>query len=153
MPPSPIALSPGKKTEDDIQGKSKSSNLLGWEDIDHSQTLDLGDLGSTSIVFQKVFDNKRDIPNYMVLRSCYQYDFTPEKRKLVEMAQAHDNSYFLATRSIFNYNQKVFVGSELSDISLADIIDCTIPINETQLSTILYQVSSGRCATAETKTS
>lgn len=123
----------------DVQAQSKAIKLLGWEDIDHSQTLDLGCQGSTSLVFRKDFDSKRDTLNYMVLRFCDRCDFTPEKSQLVEMA--YDNASFLSTGCLFDYNQKVFVGSELADMSLADIIDCTIPMDEVHLSTILDQVS------------
>ena len=116
-----------------------STTLLRWEDIDDSQTLDLGGLGGTSLVFTK--DSERPGPNYFALRSYNQAEFTPERRRLIELASADEN-LFLEVHCLFDHNRKVYVGTELSDMSLADIIDCTMPINEVQLSAVLGQVSS-----------
>lgn len=138
---SPVLISSGDGLKVDVQSQSKPLNVVGWEDIDHSQTLDLGDPGSTSIVFTKDFNDRANAVNYMALRFCDQCDFTPEKRELVLLSQAHNNTSFLPTLCMFENNQKVYVASELSDMSLADIIDCTIPMTETHLSAILNQVS------------
>jgi hypothetical protein len=115
--------------------------LLRWDDIDDSQTLDLGDPGGTSIVFTKESSPESHEPSYFVLRCSAQVEFTPARRRLLELASA-DEDLFLAVRCVLHRSQKVYVGTELSDMSLADIIDCTISINEIQLSAILSKVSS-----------
>ena len=123
------------------EGQSTPAALLRWDDIDDSQTLDLGGSGSTSLVFTKNSDPGSPGPNYFTLRSYSQVKFTPERRRLIELASAEEN-LFLSVRCVFNQNQRLYVGTELSDMSLADIVDCSIPVNEIHLSAILGQVSS-----------
>jgi hypothetical protein len=121
--------------------KQMMSRDLKWEDFDHTKTLKLGFSGSTSIIFTR---QPLDKYNCAVLRFCDEVAFTAEKRRLVETALAETalaNERFLTVLCSFSYNQKIFVVSELADISLADIIDCTIPLQEIQLATILDQVS------------
>lgn len=115
--------------------------LLQWDDIDDSQTLDLGRPGGTSLVFTKDSSPESHEPNYFALRCDNHLKFTSERRRLLELASA-DEDLFLAVRCVLQRNQMVYVGVELSDMSLADIIDCTISINEIQLSAIVSQVSS-----------
>jgi hypothetical protein len=110
------------------------SRKLEWEDFDHTKTLKLGLSGSTSIVFPRQPLSNSDCA---VLRFCDEVAFTAEKRGLVETAI---NEHFLSVRCLFSYDRKFFVGSELSDMSLADIIDCTIALREIHLATILAQV-------------
>lgn len=76
-----------------------------------------------------------------VMRSCEPVSFTRDRQQLVQMARVHGSTLLLATGSCFNFNHKVFVTSELFDISLADLMDCTILIQEDHLSTIIYQAS------------
>ena len=110
-----------------------------WEEFDHSQTLVLGDMNTTSIVFQKYPENKAF--GLAVLRFCERKHFTDEKRKLLEAA-GQKSQLFLSTLCVFEHNRKIFVGSELSDMSLADIIDCTIPLQEIHVATVTKQVIS-----------
>jgi hypothetical protein len=119
-----------------LEPSRKGLKSLQWEDFDHSQTLSLGSTESTSIVFEKIN------PGHVALRFCQLSGFSAEKKRLVHIAQKAEQTGFLTTRCIFNYEQKVYVGSELLDMSLADIIDCTIPLQEVHLSTILSQVIS-----------
>jgi hypothetical protein len=96
---------------------------------------------STIIIFHK----HEDI--YLALRSCDQSKFTAEKKQLVEIARGLDNHSFLSSFYIFPNSQShhndetCFVASEYSDMLLTDIIDCTIPLQETHLSTIFNQAS------------
>lgn len=138
---SPATVFSAEDLTADHQHQLSPTNLLAWEDIDHTQTLELGDSGSTSLVFRKDFDTESAMPNYFTLRACHPSDFTAEKKQLVEMAVFHNNALFLHVRCAYSYGQQLFVGSELADMSLADIIDCTIPIDEVHLSAVLHQVS------------
>jgi hypothetical protein len=119
-----------------LEPARKGLKSLQWEDFDHSQTLSLGAAESTSIVFEKMN------LGHVALRFCPLSGYSAEKKRLVHIAQKAEQTSFLTTRCIFNYEQKVYVGSELSDMSLADIIDCTIPLQEVHLSAILNQVIS-----------
>jgi hypothetical protein len=107
----------------------------------NTQTLDLGGLGGASLVFTKISDRESHEPHYFALRSCNRVEPTPERRRLIEVASGDEN-LFLTVRCLFDHNQRVHVGTELSDMSLADIVDCSIPVNEIHLSAILAQVSS-----------
>jgi hypothetical protein len=120
------------------------SKQLQWESFDHSKTLNLTESGATSIVYQWSTHHP------LVLRSCAEKDYTSQKRQLVEFARANlksepNDSPFLSIECVFKHGSKYFVGSELSDISLEDIIECSIPLEEEHLSTILCQVRSSRC--------
>jgi len=109
---------------------------LQWEDFDHTQTLAIADSGSTVICYQE------KTGDFVVLKSCTESDYSTSRKKLVEMARSdEENALFLLTKCVFNYNDNVYVGSELSDMSLADIIECSIALEEKHLSTILNQVS------------
>ena len=59
---------------------------------------------------------------------------------MIELVSAEEN-LFLIVYCILDKNQKVYISTELSDISLIDIIYCMIPIDEIHLSAILRQVS------------
>jgi hypothetical protein len=105
---------------------------LKWEDFDHLETLSLADSGSTTIGFLKTYNN-------MVLRFCPVELYTAQRRYLVELELPSPG--LLVTKGVFNHGDLVYVASELSDVSLADIIDGTISLQEVHISTILGQVS------------
>ncbi|TVY13662.1 hypothetical protein LARI1_G009009 [Lachnellula arida] len=109
---------------------------LQWEDFDHTQTLCLGYSGSTCIVYQK------NVFNSFVLRYCPEESYTQTRSQLVAMARVDESKSFLSTNSVFKYSRNVYVASELSDMSLEDIIDCTIPLQENHVSSILAQIIS-----------
>ncbi|KAH8787539.1 hypothetical protein F5882DRAFT_461552 [Hyaloscypha sp. PMI_1271] len=116
-------------------GNASSREVAHWEDLDHTQTLHLGDSEATRIVYQKLtFD-------YAVLRSCPETEYTSEKKALVELSRTQSNMHLLSTAWVFSYKRRLHVGSELSDMSLADIIDCTISLEEIHVKTILHQVA------------
>lgn len=112
------------------------SSTLEWDDFDHSQTLCLGFSGSTSIVYQKHTFNS------FLLRFSKIDTYTSHRSQLVEIARTDKTNSFLNTKSVFEHKQRIYVASELSDISLEDIIDCTIPLNKIHLSSVLSQVCS-----------
>jgi hypothetical protein len=109
--------------------------VLQWDDFDYSQTLHLGFSESTSVVYRKnTFEPT-------VIRSTSKVSYNKVKRGLVEMTRAHLNlKSFMLTVCVIKYSSKIFVGSELSDISLAEMIDYTISFLECHLSAILSQV-------------
>ena len=55
---------------------------------------------------------------------------------MIKLVSAKEN-LFLIVYYILDKNQKVYISTELSDISLIDIIYCIIPIDEIYLSAIL----------------
>lgn len=112
---------------------SKSTPPLQWEDFDHTQTLVLGD--STSIFYPK-----KNLQQRTVVSFCDKIFYTEEMSRLVEIAHAPENNSFLSTSCVFEHEDRMYVGSELSDIALADIINCNIPVREQHLSAILNQV-------------
>lgn len=114
--------------------KAAELSTVKWEDFDHSQTLHLGYSTTTRIVF------KFTTLDPVLLKSCKSFSYTDLRGKLVEIAKTSQDALFLETKCVFSYRQDVYVGSELSDMSLEDIIDCTIPLQEVHLSSILYQV-------------
>lgn len=105
---------------------------LSWDSFDHSRTLRLGLSGSTSIVFQPASCG------VFVLRFCNEDDFTPARKILMRMSASIDG--LISAPCHFFYDRKCYIGSELSDMSLSDIIECTLPLQELHLSTILSQV-------------
>jgi hypothetical protein len=106
-----------------------------WEDFDHSKTLDLAESGSTSIVYHRTTGES------FVLRVCVEVGLTYQKKLLVAIAGCHpSSSHFLSTACVFTHDSNYYVGSELSQVSLEDIIECSIPVEEGQISTILCQV-------------
>jgi hypothetical protein len=111
------------------------NNVLRWEDIDHTKTLSIGDSGQTSIVYR---ENANDV--CCVLKSCSLMDYSQECEAMARIAQRDSEGPLLFTKCIFNFDGRCFVGSELSGVSLAEIIDCTIYLKEVHLSTILQQV-------------
>ena len=123
-------------------GDASSKGAAQWEDLDHAQTLCLGNSGATTIVYRK--------PNLdcAVLRSCSETQYTSEKKALVELSRTQSNLHLLSTKWIFSHSKRLYVGSELSDMSLADIIDCTISLEENHIKTILNQVT---CQTVNNK--
>jgi hypothetical protein len=109
---------------------------LQWEDFVHSKTLNLSDSGSTSIAYTRATDKS------IVLRFCSEKDYTPQKQQLVELAFLDlESNAFLSTACVFAHNDLYYVGSEMSDISLEDIVESSIPLEEEHIWTILCQVS------------
>lgn len=108
--------------------------INGWDGLDHSQTLNLGFSGTTSIVFER----KTFQP--FIMRACDDNKLTTERKQLAEMAQDNKNSFLIRTCFMFKHGKRHVVGSALSDMSLSDIIDSTIQLEEVHLSSVLRQV-------------
>jgi len=117
--------------------KINTGHVLQWEDFEHTATLSLGDSGATSIIFPI-----RSFGFDCLVLKRYPLDhYTEERRILVEMTLTNPAiDSFLATKCVFSRDETICVGSEMSDMSLADIIDCNIPLKETHVSMILSQV-------------
>jgi len=110
-----------------------------WEDFDHSKTLNLTDSGSTSIVYHK------HTSEGAVLRFRAEKDCTSEQKQLAEMTYRSSSQHgFLPVLCVFRHRSSYYVGSGLSDISLEDIVECSIPLDEGHVSTILFQVGAPR---------
>ncbi len=137
-----IDLSPRPTPTRADQANVSRKEITQWDDIDHVQTLHLGDSGGTSIVFHSI------TCDYVVLRSCPETRYTSEKKALVELSRTQSNKHLLLTACVFSHKRRLYVGNELSDISLEDLIDCTIPFEEKHVKTILGQVvphNASRC--------
>jgi hypothetical protein len=102
-----------------------------WEDFDHSQTLLLGYSGSTCIIYEK------ETFRPYIFQSCEKH-ITKQRLLLAEMAR--DNDLFISTHFIFVHQNNLYVGSKVSGICLADVIDCTIPLTEVHASSVLKKV-------------
>ena len=122
-----------------------------WNDFDHSETVTLTlpainpskgtgsfqDSASTNIMYQK------DTDDYFVVRSCLLKHYTMARKQLVETSRSSQNrSFFIPSKCVFKHNDSLYVGSELSDMSLASIIDCEIALQERHIKAILVQVIS-----------
>jgi hypothetical protein len=73
-----------------------------------------------------------------VLQDCAAEDWTDQRAKVAQIARANIN--LICTHFMFQDNNRIYVASEIADISLADIIPCAILIDEPQVSAILRQV-------------
>ena len=105
-----------------------------WEEFDHSKSLILTHSGTACIAFRKVTYER------VVLKHCEDKYYSPERKFLVDIGRVNGNIYFISTLYTFKHREKSYVASELSDISLADLIDCTMRLDEINISTILGQV-------------
>lgn len=132
---------PSKKPTTDPQNHYQN---LTWEDFNHNETLVLGYTSSTFIAYPKT-TGKSPYSEY-VLKSCATKEYTPERLRLVDISrEIKGRELFLATLCDFRFEERMYIGSELSDISLEDIIYCTIQLNENHLSAILKQVVLALC--------
>ncbi len=117
---------------------------LSWDDFDHEYTIELGEptsepgrSGSTLLVFEK-----GDTSNCLVLRSCAPSDFKTARKQLVELARTERfKEFFLSTKCVFTHKGRIHVGSEYSDISLAEIIDGPFDLREAHVALVLRQES------------
>lgn len=71
------------------------------------------------------------------LQDCAAEDWTDQRAMVAQIAKT--NTGLVGTHFIFQDNNRIYVASDITDISLADIIPCSI-LNEIQVSAILRQV-------------
>lgn len=117
------------------QTKVKSVDMdLKWDDFDHKLSVYLAPSEKTRIVYEK--ENEY---TPVVLRSCNLDDWTPERLGLTRITKYQ--SSFLSTRCIFPYNGQMYIGCELQDVSLLNLIDCTVPLSEDHIKAVLQKVS------------
>ena len=115
----------------------------GWDDFDHAQGVPLGPqhpMHPTKLVLE------RRTNTHCVLQSCPQSSWTDSRAKLLEIARK--SSLFIPPRFMFVHQSNVYVGSEVAystdgrpELTLADIIDSTLPITEIQTAAVLKQAS------------
>jgi hypothetical protein len=75
-----------------------------------------------------------------VLQSCNRRDWTVPRCRLVDIARK--SKFFVSTHFVFPHEEDVYIGSQIADICLADIIDGSISMTEDHASAILTQVSA-----------
>jgi len=139
----PFADTPAEASQQRGGNRGKRKELW-WDDFDHEYTIELGEptseparSGSTLLVFEK-----GDTSNCLVLRSCAPSDFKTPRKQLVELAQTSGfKEFFLATKCVFTHKGRIHVGSEYSDISLAEIIDGPFDLREAHVALVLRQES------------
>ncbi len=100
--------------------------------FDSDKTFQLGFPGSrTFLVWAKGSGEDH------ALQDCAAEDWTDERATVARIART--NIGLVGTHFIFQDNNRIYVASDIADISLADIIPCSI-LNEIQVSAILRQV-------------
>lgn len=85
-----------------------------------------------------VYERKGYTPH--VLQSCNRRDWTVPRCQLVEIAR--DSKFFVSTHFVFSHEDDVYIGSQVADMCLADIIGGSISMTEDHASAILTQVSA-----------
>jgi hypothetical protein len=124
-----------------LETKRNHNGSISWGGFNHQQGLILGYSNSTFIAYPKNLQDGN--PSEYVLKSCALQTYSPEKLRLVDLARAPSGSnFFLGTLCVFEFGTNLYVGSELSDISLEDIIHSTVDLAEHHLAAILGQVIS-----------
>ncbi|KAE9373856.1 hypothetical protein N431DRAFT_456582 [Stipitochalara longipes BDJ] len=127
--------------EDEILHVQSSSTerLLNLEERRHSdifnndKTLQLGFPNSHTFLVW----TKEGTGSY-ILQDCAAEDWTDQRAKIAQIARA--NSALICTHLMFRDNNRVYVASQIADMSLADIIPCSILIDELQVSAIIGQL-------------
>lgn len=104
-----------------------------WEDFDHSQKMSLGVWGSAWIVRDRVTSTK------YVLQSCNQSEWTLPRLRLLELARRRSD-LFVAPKFMFFRGETAYVCSNIGGICLAELIDSTMAIQESQAAAIIRQV-------------
>jgi hypothetical protein len=74
-----------------------------------------------------------------LLQSCNKQDWTVPRSQLVEAAK--QSRFFVSTHFVYSHKREVYVGSQIADMCLADIIWGSISLTEDHASAILTQVS------------
>jgi hypothetical protein len=74
-----------------------------------------------------------------ILQYCDSKDWSEGCERVVELGKA--NNYLVSTHFTFRTQGRIYVGSQIADMCLADIIFCTLPINEEEVSAVIKQVS------------
>ena len=103
------------------------------ERFDNSKTLVLG-FGEFTCIVQD-----RTTLSTHILQYCDSKDWSEGCSRVVELGKT--NSCLVSTHFTFRNEGRVYVGSQIADMCLADIIFCTLPINEEEASVVIRQVS------------
>lgn len=85
-----------------------------------------------------VYERKDYKPH--VLQSCNRGDWTVPRCRLVDIAR--ESELFVSTHFVFPHEEDVYIGSQVADMCLADVIDGSISMTEDHASAILTQVSA-----------
>ncbi len=131
--PRSVIAHPQRSLKPNFNNISPHTTNLGWHSFDHSRTQALGLARLTLLCYEKSKPERR-----CILRACECQEWTPARSELAELARI--GNLFVLTQCIFFHNNRVYVGSEKMDMSLADIIDCTITLDESHVCTVLRKV-------------
>lgn len=85
-----------------------------------------------------VYERKGYTPH--VLQSCNRRNWTVPRSRLVEIAR--ESKFFVSTHFVFPHEEDVYIGSQIADMCLADVIGGSISMTEDHASAILTQVSA-----------
>ncbi len=75
-----------------------------------------------------------------MLQSCNRRDWIVPCCQLVDIAK--ESKFFVSTHFVFPDEEDVYIGSQIADICLTDVIDGSISMTEDHASAILTQVSA-----------
>ena len=115
------------KGPEDVQTVIEDDPLNLFE---HSQSLALGE--ATFIVFEKT----TGLPH--ILQSCKKENWTAGRSILADIART--SNFLVCTENYFESAGRVYMVSQIADMSLADIIPCSISLSDAHISAILKQV-------------
>lgn len=120
---------------------SKLSEELSWEDFDHTLTRDLAPpkKAERGTVTTKIFYEKRTFTPHVV-QFCRKRYVSKESLQLVDLARTSKS--FIKTHFTFSWGDTLYIGSQVADMCLADIVHCSLKMTEAHAAAILNQVSS-----------
>ena len=91
-----------------------------------------------------MFENNTYKP--YVLQACPKEAWNESWDKLLQIA--HSNPAFLSPRFLIHDKDRIYIGSDLADVYLQDVIGCTRQLTEKHVAVILSQVGAPLCRNA-----
>lgn len=121
-----------------------------WEDFDHAKSLfrtfrkdsnntESNDIDKTRIVYELSRDEPRFIRRAHILQWCPKGDLSIYRTMLLGIAK--QNEHLIKSNFMLQHKERCYVGSQIANICLADVIYCSIPMSEDDVASILTQVS------------
>lgn len=108
-----------------------------WDYFDQTVTRSLSSSTKNSIITTQIlYETSSFTPH--VVRSCKNKYVSHNQRRIVEFAET--SKLFIRTHFSFSLGDTFYVGSQVADMCLADIIPCTLKIAEVHAASIIKQV-------------
>lgn len=128
----PITRGPNNVVDHGTSFKSCELTDFIWSDFDHSLSLYLGYSGTTRIVYET------DTYSPVVLESCSLQSWTTERLGLIRIANSAIS--FIPTRCYFSHEGQMFIGTQVWDVALSDIMACAIELFDIHIRAVLKSV-------------